>query len=160
MTNSLWVISLYVFARQSHRSCLIQWPTGSEWNGFISFLCSLINHVSSHDQQQVSDTGPFASLSGSLINHVSSHNSLWVTLVYFFATHQSWFIPCPIASEWPCFISSLINHVSSHDQQFVSNIALCLCQVASSAMSLQMVCGAAYFLCLPVHYPMTPTDRL
>ena len=85
MTNRWWVMLLYFFARQSHQSCLIPWPTASEWlwyylisfarqshqsclipwttasewHCFISLLGSLINHFSSHDQQFVSDTALF-----------------------------------------------------------------------------------------------------
>ena len=117
-------------------SCLIQWPTECVWHCFIAvssimshpmtnslwvtlLYCSLINHVSSHDQQVVSDTALLQS-------------------------HQSCLIPWPTGSEWHCFIAvssimshpmtnsmwvtllycSLINHVSSHDQQVVSDTAL------------------------------------
>ena len=84
-TNSLWVTLLHLFARHSHSLCLIPWPIGSGWHCFIclpvgslrssimSHLmsnrqwvtllhlgpCSLINHVSSHDQQPVSDAASF-----------------------------------------------------------------------------------------------------
>ena len=61
MTNRKWVTLLYFFTRQSHQSCLIPWPTESEWHCFISLPGSLINHVSSHDQQNVSDTAFFFS---------------------------------------------------------------------------------------------------
>ena len=51
MTNSMWVTRLlYLFARQSHQSCLIPWPTVCEWHQFIWLPNSLINPVSSHDQ--------------------------------------------------------------------------------------------------------------
>ena len=53
--QSLWVQTLLYFC-QSHQLCLILWPTGSEWHCFISLAGSLINHVSLHDQQDVSDT--------------------------------------------------------------------------------------------------------
>ena len=68
MTNSGWVTVLYVFAaRQSHQSCLIPWSTGSEWYCFISLPGSLLNHVSSHDQQPVSNTASFLCQAVSLI---------------------------------------------------------------------------------------------
>ena len=66
MTNREWVTLLYFFARQSHQSCLISWPTVCEWHQcFISLPGSLINHVSSHDQQDVSDTALFLCQAGS-----------------------------------------------------------------------------------------------
>ena len=154
-TGSEWHC-FYFFANQSHQSYLIPWPTGSEWQLLVSSIgmshlsmtnlaCewhyfiplppgSLINHVSSHDQQVVSDAALFLCQPVS-INHVSSHltNSQWaVTLLYFFASqlinftshpmtnrewvtpvlyflasqsHQSCLIPWPTGSEWHCFIS-------------------------------------------------------
>ena len=94
MTNSMWVTLLY---------------------------CSLINHVSSHDQQQVSDTA----LSCSLINHVSSHDQQGVSDTALLQSHQSCLISWPTACEWHHGLyCSLINHVSSHDQQAVSDTAL------------------------------------
>ena len=58
ITNRQWVTLLTFFARLSHQSCLILWPTASEWHQrFISLRGCLINHVSSHDKQAVSDTG-------------------------------------------------------------------------------------------------------
>ena len=114
MTNRVWVTVLYLLTRQSHQSCLIPWPTESEWHCFMSLPSSLINHFSSHDQQKVSDTALCLCQAASSI---MSHRE-WVTpVLYVFArqSHQS----CLIESEWHCFISlpgSLINHVSSHDQ--------------------------------------------
>ena len=140
MSNSL----LYFFARESHQSCLIPWPTGSKWHCFISFKPgSLTNHVSSHDQQQVSGTALFLCQEvSSIMSHPMTH-SLWVTLLYFFAqqSYQSCLIPWPTGSKWDCFISlsgSLINHVSSHDPQDVSDTTLFLCQGVSSIMSHPM----------------------
>ena len=161
---------LYFFARQSHQSCLIPWSTASEWLCFISSMpgcLRLINHVSSHDQQGVSDIALFFCHQSCLIpwptaserpsaffvcqavSSIISHpmtNIMWVTLLYFFArqSHQSCIIPCPTGSEWHCFISeslpgSLINHVlASHDQQGVSDIVLFFCQTFSSVMSQSM----------------------
>ena len=149
----------------SHQSCLIPWPTGSEytalfpcqavwsvmfhpmtnskWVTLLYLPSSLINHVSSHDQQQVSDTTLFpCQVVTSIMSHpmsieqavsdtalfpcqaVSSimphpmTNRKWVTLLYFLArqSHKSCLIPWPTGSEWHCFIplpSSLIDHVSS-----------------------------------------------
>ena len=102
MTNRKWVLLLHVFTRSFHQSCWIAWPTVCEWHCFILVPGMLINHVASHDQQQVSDTASFVCQAFS---------------------HQSCYIPWLTASEWHCFISLpgiLINHVSSHDQQEVS----------------------------------------
>ena len=139
MTNREWVTLLYFFARQSHQSCFLPWPTVCEWHCFISLPGSLINHVSSHDQQPVSDTTLFLCQAVSSIMFHPMTNREWVTLLYFFArqSHQSCFIPWPTVCEWHCFISlpgSLINHVSSHDQQPVSDTTLFLCQAVSSIM--------------------------
>ena len=143
MTNRQWVTLLYFFARQSHQSCLIPWPTGSEWHCFISLPGSLINYDSFHDQQYVSDTALFLCQAVSSIMTHPMTNREWVTLLYFFArqSHQSWLIPWPTVCEWHCCISlqgSLINHVSSHDQKDVSDTALHLCQAVSSIMSHPM----------------------
>ena len=141
MTNSMWVTVLYIFASQP---CLIPWPTGSEWHCFNSLPGSFINHVSSHDQQLVSDTAVFLCQAVSLIMSLSMITRMWVTLLYFFATwqfHQSCLFPWPTGCEWHCLISlpgTLITHVSSYDQQLVSDTALFLCQAVSSIMSLPM----------------------
>ena len=126
MTNRGWVTLLYFFTRLSHQSCLIPWPIESEWHCFIYVPGSLTNHVSSHDQQYVSDTASKQSHQSCLIPMT---NSLWVTLLSR-TIHQSCLIPWPTVCEWHCFISlpgSLINHVSSHDQQTVSGTTLFLC---------------------------------
>ena len=86
MTNRQWVTLLYFFARQSHQWCPISWPTVSEWHFFISLLGNLINHVSLHDQQAVSDTA---------------------LLFARWQSHQLCLIPWPTGSEWHCFISLL-----------------------------------------------------
>ena len=141
MINREWVTLwlLYFFARQSHQSCLIPWPTACEWHCFISLPGSLINHVSSYDQQEVSDIAlfPCQGVSSVMSHHMT--NSLWVTLLYFFArqSHQSCLIPWPTGCEWHCYIllsGSLINHVS----QGVSDTALFLCKSVSSIMSHPM----------------------
>ena len=132
MTNSMWGTPLYFFDRHCHQSCLIPWPTECEWHCFISLPGTVINHVSSHDQQYVSDTALFLCLAFSSIMSHPMTNRLWVTLLYFFARHcrQSCLIPWPTGCEWHCFISlpgTVINHVSSHDQQDVSVTASFLC---------------------------------
>ena len=160
MTNRQWVTLLYFFAGQSHQLCFILWPTGSEWHCFTSLPGSLINHVSSHDQQLVSDTPAFIcqavssimlhpmtnrkwvtllySLPGSLINHVLFHDQQEVSDTAIFLCHavsSIMFIPWATGSEWYYFISwpgNLTNHVSSPGQQAVSDTALFLCQAVSS----------------------------
>ena len=128
MTNRKWVTLHYFFARQSHHSSFIQWPTESEWHCFISLPGSLINHVSSHDQQYVSDTALFLCQAVLSIMSCPMTNRQWVTQLYFFA-RQSHIMSHPMTQptvcEWHCFISlpgGLINHVSSHDQQQVSDL--------------------------------------
>ena len=121
ITNRLWVTQLYLFAIQSHQSCLIPWPTGSESHCFMSLPSILIIHVSSHDLQEVGDIATYISLQA-VSSTGMSH--LW-----------------PSGSEWHCFISlagSLINHVSPLDQQGVSDTAVLLWQVVLSIMSHPM----------------------
>ena len=137
MTNRKWVTLLYFCARFCHQSCLIPWPTGCEWHYFIALPGTLINHISSHDQQQVSDTA--LSLCQALSSTMSHPmiNRMWVTLLYFVArhSHQSCLIPWPTGSEWHSFVSlpgTLINHVSSNDQQRVSDTTVFLCHALSS----------------------------
>ena len=123
MTNSMWVTLLYFFDRQSHQSCFIPWPTGSEWHCFISLPGSLINHVSSHGQQAVSDTALFLCQA---VSSIMFHQNVGHTALLFARqSHQSCFIPWPTESEWLCFMSlsgSLINHVSPYNQQGVSDM--------------------------------------
>ena len=107
MNNRMWVTQLYLFAWQSHQSlaCLIPlWPTGCEWHYCISVPEGLINHVSSHDQQDVSDTALFLCQAVSSIMSHTMANSKWVTLLYFFSrqSHQSCLIT---VCEQHCFIS-------------------------------------------------------
>ena len=113
MTNRKWVTLLYFFMIQSHQSCLIPWPIVCEFEH--SLPGSLINHVPSHDQQNVSDTA--ALLLCQAVSSIMSHpmtNRMWVPT---------------------SFPGSLINHVSS-DQQFVSDTTLLLlCQAVSSISS-------------------------
>ena len=148
---------LYFFAnRLSHQSCFIPWPTVCGWCCFISLPGSLINHVSSHDQQNVSDTALFACQAVSSIMFHPMPNRMWVTLLSFFArqSHESCFIPWPTGSEWHCFISlpgSLINHVSSHDQQEVSDTTLFLCQAVHQSCFIPWPTASEwhYFIYLP-----------
>ena len=143
MTNRKWVTLLDFFARLSHESYFIPWPTVCEWHYLISLPGSLINRVSSHDEQYVSDTVWFLCQAVSSIMFHSMTKREWVTLLYFFArqSHQSCFISWPTGSEWHCFISlpgSLISHVLFHDQQHVSDTASFLCQAVSWIMSHSM----------------------
>ena len=119
MTNRMWVTLLYLLARQSHQLCFILCPTGCEWHCFLSLPGSLMNHVSSHDQQEVSDTALFLCQAVSSIMFHPMTNRKWVTLLYFFARQS-------------------INHVSSHDQQRVSDTTLFICQAVSSIMLYPM----------------------
>ena len=120
MTTRKWVTLIYFFARQFHQLCLmtlIPWPTACEWQGcFIYLPGSLINHVSSHDQQCVSDTSLFGCQTVSSIQSHPMTNSMWMALLYFFPTQAVWpimSIQWQIGSEWQCFISlpgSLMTH--------------------------------------------------
>ena len=94
---------LYFFARQSHPSCLIPWPTDSKWQCFISLPGGLIDHISSHYKQRVSKAVV------SLINHVSSHDQQYV-------------------SDTALFLCQEVSSMS----QTVSDTASCLCQAFSS----------------------------
>ena len=136
ITNRKWVTLLYFFARQSHQSCLILWPTVCEWQCFIFCqavsssmshnrewvtLLYLINYVSPHDQQTVSDTVALSPVS-SIMSHPMI-NRMWVTLLYF-QSYQLCFIPWPTGSKWHCFISSIMPHPLG--QQTVSDNVLFL----------------------------------
>ena len=126
LTNRQWVTLLNFFARLSHQSSLIPWQTASEWQHFIPLPgSSLINHVSSHDQQAVSDTALFLCqvISESIM---SCHmiNSEWATLLYFFAHH--------LTLTWPQIVSVTkfstnckfkFHCPSPSDQQSVSNMS-------------------------------------
>ena len=135
MTNRMWVIMLYFFAWPSHlKSCLIPSPTDCEWHCFISFPCSLINYVSSHDQQYVSDSD------AALINHVLSHHQQGVSDTALFL-HQaaSSIISHPMTNRlWVTLLSFSPWHVSSHNQQYVSDTAIFLCFAVSSIISYPM----------------------
>ena len=107
MANRKWVALLYVFARQSH---------------------DLTNHVSSHDQQGVSDTTLFLCQPVSSFMSHAMANREWVTLLYFFPrqSHQlPLTVPWPTGSEWYCFIlcqavSSIIWPTGSEQHHFIS----------------------------------------
>ena len=103
-----------LFKRQLHPDLFPQ-PTGSGCYYFLPFPGSLMQ-ISSHDQQNVSDT-TFA-LSSSLITSWSMINRLWVIVPY-----QT--IIDYISSQWPIeskyMPSCLMSHISTHHQQEVSN---------------------------------------
>ena len=142
MTNSMWVTLLYffarhcslinhvsshdqqnvsdtayLFARQSHQSCFIPWPTGCEWHCFSSLPGNLINHGSSHDQQEVSGTALFLCQAVSSIMFHLMTNRKWVALLYFFArwSHQSCLIQWPTGSEWTgLFLCHAVSSIMFH----------------------------------------------
>ena len=101
MTNRMWVRLFYVLARHSHQSCLILWPKVGEWDCFITLPGTLMNHVSSHVWQEVSETGWFLFQAPSSIVSHSMTKSGWVRLLYVFArhSHQSCLIPWPTVCE-------------------------------------------------------------
>ena len=132
MTNSKWVTLLYFFVRHSHQWCLIPWLTASEWQCFISLPGTLINDVSSHDQQVVSDiTLCLCQALSSMMSHPMIKEVSYTAL----------FI-CQALSSW------MMSH--PHDQQQVSDTALCLCQALSPMMpsshDQQQVSDTALFL--------------
>ena len=141
--RDLWVTLLYFFARQSHQSCLVL--TNRKW---VTQLVSLPgSHVSSHDQQGVSDTGTIFFLWQASHQSCLSHDQQDVSDTALFLCQAVssilCLIPWPTGCKWHCLISlpdSLINHcVSSHDQQkLVSDTALFLCQKVASIMSCPM----------------------
>ena len=164
MTNSGWVIAQFL-----HRNFSYYVSTASEWHCFTSLPGSLINHVSSHDQQSVSDTALL--LSNQAVSSIMScpmTNREWVTLLYLFArqSYQSCLIPWPTGGEWHCFISlpgSLINHISSHDWQRVSSTALFLSEAVLSIMSHPMTNSLwvthLYFLTGSLNNYVSPHDQ-
>ena len=142
MTNRMWV-TLPPFFCKAISSHFIPWPTVCEWH---SLLVSerQSHHISSHDQQRVSDTPSFFLQNNLITLHpmtnskwvtlltflrkfhdISSHdNSKWVTLPPFFCKAiSSHFIPWPTGCEWHSLLFSArqSHHISSHDQQFVSD---------------------------------------
>ena len=156
MTNRMWVTLLYLFARQSHQSCLIPWPVEQYVRDTGLLLCqaasSMISShdqqdvgdtvqalclcqaassiMSHHDQQCVSDAGLLLSILGSLVNHALSHDQQDVNDA-----------------------GGFINHVwaSSHYQQGVSDTALFVCQAVSLITSHPLPTGCEWycFICLP-----------
>ena len=110
MTNSMWVTLLNSFAGPSHQSCLIPtgWPPGCKWHCCLIFLPDcLINHFSSHDQQDV--------------------RHYFISL----PSHQLCLIPWLTGCEWDCLPDQFINHVSFYDWQGVSDTALSFVAVSS-----------------------------
>ena len=167
---SLWVRLLYVFARHSHQSCLIPWPTASECHCFISLLGTLINHVSSHDLQLVSDTALFLCQTLSSIMSCPMTNREWVTLLYLLQSgssinHVSISLPitCPtdcksyevfyhsfplilwqIVSEW---YAIFIGHFFQYSKQFVSDPAFAFSHIDVLPMmtNKQQVCDTTTY---------------
>ena len=128
----------FVLGQAACSSCFIPWLTVGGWqynsftgspmtvchpmtkrqwvtHCFISLPVSLINHVSSHDQQRVSLC--LCQAVSSIMSHPMT-NRKWVTLLYFFArqSHQSCLIPWPTGSELYCFISlcQAVSSIMSH----------------------------------------------
>ena len=143
-TNSKWVSLLYFFARQFHQLlCLIIWLIGSEFRHCCIPLPCIISHhmtnrewvtlhyffagqsdphhVSSHDQQQVSDTALFPSQAiSSLMSHPMT-NSMWVTLLYFFAHY--------LTISWSQVVSRIpSNFMASHPVMNSQWVIWHLCQ--------------------------------
>ena len=122
MINRLWGMLLYFFARQSDQSCLIQIDlmTYSKWVTllFLFARLSLTNHVSSHDQQVVSDTA-FISLPG------------WVLSIVF---HDDWQQVSDTALCLCQAVSSIISYLLTNSKW----VGLFLCQVVWSIMSHPM----------------------
>ena len=153
VTNREWVALLCFFARQSHQSCFIPWPTASEWCCFISlsgsFSCLILWQTGSEQWHY------YISLLGSLMNYVSSHDQQLVSYCdhcFSKQSHESCLIPWPTVCEWHCFISlpdSLINHFSYHDKQEVSDTALFI-NHGSFNYDQQQVSHTASFLCQAV----------
>ena len=123
MTNRQWVALLYFFARQSHQSCPIPWPTGSEWHCFISDLPgSLIMSHSTTNSMQVTLLYylarqwvilPCFFAISLIMSHATTNRPVWqwVTLLYFFArqSHQLCHIPLWLTvCEWNFLPGSLI----------------------------------------------------
>ena len=143
-------------------SFLIPWLTGSEWCWFISLPGSLINHVSSYDQQKVSDTLVYffarQSHQRCCIHHYNQQFVSDTGLCLARQFNQLCLMIWPTVCEWYWFISmpgSLINPMtnrewvtlvyffarqclSSYDQQTVSDTGLFLCKAVSSIMSHDM----------------------
>ena len=131
-----WPSLLFFFGRQSHQSCF-PWPSGSEWHCFISFAGSLINHVSSHDQQGVSDTTLFLCMA---ISHQSCLIPWSEQIVSFVQLVFKWFhglsscdqelvsdmpsVPVTFFIShrlWECILFFIRKYPSYDDQQQVSN---------------------------------------
>ena len=97
---------------------------------FFARLLSQAHHISSHDQQYVSDHAMALFLCQAVLS-IMSHpmtNSMSATLHYFLVsssmshpvTNRKWVTLCYLLP------GSLISHVSSYDQQKVSHTALSL----------------------------------
>ena len=126
--NSMWVMwLLYVFARQSHQSCLtpmtnrqwatlvcffarqshqwvILWPTVCET--LLDFLPGiLINHWCLVPWPTVCEWHYFISFLCQTVTPIMSNHREWVSLDYIFArqSHQLCLFPWQTGSEWHCF---------------------------------------------------------
>ena len=112
--NRMWVILLYLFARLSHElACLIPWPTASEWHCFIC-LCSLINHVSSHEACEWKCID-FSLENITWYNHMMTHNKCVIQLL---VIGLHYILHCMSNRKWVefDFICKAVHQISSHDQ--------------------------------------------
>ena len=141
----------------------IPWPIGCEWH--TSYLCQAISSIVSYPMTNSMWVSLCHFFAGSLLNHVSSidqQNVSDTALLLCQQSHQSCLIPLLTGSEWlECFISLPGSHQSclipwtqfvsfygfarqshqsclSHNQQGVSDTASFLCQAVSSIMSHSM----------------------
>ena len=156
MINSLWVTLLHSFARQAHQSCCIPWPTASGWHSFICLPDILINHVASHDWQQVSDTASFVCQAFSSIMLHSMIYSKWVTLLHLFArhSHQSYCIPWLTASVWLGFIcfhafSSIMLHPMTNSKWVTLLHVFARHSYQSCCITWPTAYESHCFICLP-----------
>ena len=127
MTNSMWVTPWLLYFCQAVSSIMSWHPmTNREW----VTLLYLINDVSPHDQQTVSDTALFPV--SSIVSYPMT-NREWVALLYLInygSPHDQ-----QAVSDTAWFLVLSIK-VSSYDQQAVSDTALFL---VSSIMSHPMI---------------------
>ena len=96
-------------------------------------VAMLSHHISSHDQQRVSETILF--FWHAISSYFTMTNSMWVTLPFFLPCHLITSHPWPTVCEWhsPFFLPChLMSHISSHCQQAVSDTALFFCHAISS----------------------------
>ena len=159
-----------IYFCHSVSSHLIPWPTASEWHWHLFLSFSLItshpmtnslwvtltfisaiqsHHISSHDQQEVSDTDIY------FCHSISSHLIPWPTVCEW---HQHLFLPFSLIishpmmnSLWvtPTFISAMLSHHTSlHNQQHVSVTAFSvLNNLIHGNHGQQQVCDFFFFFC-------------